>query len=150
MVIARGDMQGREIHLLEAGANAILRLPVTADWDLRLSGLLNVAQRRAARIPVRLDFEGHGGTMIDVVQGTVLNLSTTGMLVETTSPLMVGTDLEFHFALDHAASPLTGRGTVLRVAGTARYGIRFDVLEAEDARAIRSFIDGARDQGGAG
>jgi DNA-binding response OmpR family regulator len=145
VVIARGDFQAREIHLLEAGANAILRLPVTEAWDERLSGLLKVAQRRSARIPVRLDFEAQGETMVEVIQGTVLNLSTNGMLVETGTSLAVGTDLEFHFDLPPSAEPVAGRGTIIRLAASGRYGVRFHHLEGDAAARIDAFVAGAVD-----
>ena len=35
-VFARGEFEPSEVALLEAGANALLRLPVDPEWDLRL------------------------------------------------------------------------------------------------------------------
>ena len=39
-VVARGDFDETELALLEAGANAILRLPAGPDWDARLNRLM--------------------------------------------------------------------------------------------------------------
>src|SRR5687767_10911958 len=48
-VFARGEFEPSEVALLEAGANALLRLPVDAEWDQRLVKLMSVPLRRDAR-----------------------------------------------------------------------------------------------------
>ena len=55
VVMARGDFDPAEVELLEAGANAILRLPAGPEWDERLERLMDVpgARRRGSRCPSR-------------------------------------------------------------------------------------------------
>lgn len=50
VVIATGDFDPAELRFITAGANAILRLPAGPQWDDRLSELLQVPPRRAARL----------------------------------------------------------------------------------------------------
>jgi hypothetical protein len=128
--------------LLQGGANAILRLPAGPDWNERLAPLLSVAPRRAARIAVRLEFEGQGGLTVESFVATVLNLSESGMLVETKAPLAVGTDVDFRFRLRGGGEPVAGCGVVVREAGTGRYGVRFYGLEGDGRERVRAFVAG--------
>jgi hypothetical protein len=138
-VFARGPMEDREVLLLAAGANAVLRLPAGSEWDGRLAELLSVAPRRAVRLPVRLEFEARSA--MDVVGGTVLNLSTSGMLVETRGRLEVGTDLDFSFLLAPEEPHLDGSGQVVRMAGPRCFGVRFYGLEGDGQERVRAFVD---------
>ena len=61
MVAARGDFDPSEVELLEAGANAILRLPAGPEWDERLPRLMDVPVRREARFTVHFDVEAAAG-----------------------------------------------------------------------------------------
>ena len=61
-VYARGEVDPVEMDLLSAGANAVLRLPVTRDWDKRLARLLQVPPRQAVRVPVFVEVEAEGAT----------------------------------------------------------------------------------------
>jgi DNA-binding response OmpR family regulator len=137
-LFARGPMEDREIQLLAAGANAVLRLPAGPEWDVRLAALLSVAPRRAVRLPVRLEFEARSA--MEVVGGTVLNISASGMLVETRARLEVGADLDFSFVLATDAPHLEGSGQVVRVAGPRRFGVRFYGLEGDGQERVRAFV----------
>src|SRR5688572_22564548 len=82
-VVARGDFDEAELGLLEAGANAILRLPAGPDWDTRLNRLMAIPQRRQARFPVSFSVLAAGPLFREPVPATGLNLSENGMLLET-------------------------------------------------------------------
>jgi len=128
VVAARGEMRPSELQLLEAGANAILRLPAGPAWDTRLERLIEVPSRKAVRAPVRLELEGRTLLDVETVNATVLNVSSTGMLIECDRPLDLQTDLGFTFFLPGGKTPLVGRGRVVRHAGAGRFGIEFDGL----------------------
>src|SRR5687767_5542159 len=51
VIIARGELDPIEVELLEAGANAILRLPAGPEWEERLERLIQVPVRRELRAP---------------------------------------------------------------------------------------------------
>jgi DNA-binding response OmpR family regulator len=134
VVAAHGDMRASEITLLEAGANAILRLPAGPSWDERLSRLARVPQRKAVRMRAQLQVEGR--TLLDLASadGTIVNLSTAGMLIECGRPLELLSELSFSFHLPGGPTPITGRGRIVRLAGTNRFGVEFSELSrgAED------------------
>ena len=44
VVVARGDFDPAEVELLEAGANAILRIPAGPEWNDRLQRLIDRAR----------------------------------------------------------------------------------------------------------
>lgn len=136
VLLARGDFDTSEIELLEAGANAILRLPPGKDWDVRLDRLLNVPVRREARFTVEFALEGlqAGGPMA----GQALNLSAHGLLLQSVSPLAVGDFLTFSFRIPGAS--IDGRGLVMRQGATGQYGILFDHLERDGREQIQRYI----------
>lgn len=139
VVAARGDMADLELQLLQAGANAVIRLPAGDEWDERLSHLMRVPLRRATRAAVRIQFEGKT-THVETLWGAVLNLSTTGMLIEAAGPLEVGGDLDFRFLLPCSNEPVRGAGHIARLERKDRYGVRFYGLEGDGAARVEAFV----------
>lgn len=135
-IVARGDLEARELELLGAGANAILRLPPTPEWDERLGRLLEVAVRRHTRIPVRLALGGSGGTG---ATGTILDLSASGLLLETEAQLRIGDDVAVRFRLPQSKTPVNGTARVVRLAGRQRYGAAFEGLDDDARRRLALF-----------
>jgi CheY-like chemotaxis protein len=141
-VMARGDFDPGEVKLIEAGANAILRLPMGPEWDERLGELIRVPPRRAGRLSAEMRFEGTGGTLTQVVVGTVLNLSEHGMLVETDAAIPLGADIDFKIHLRDEGRPLKGCGRVVRQDVGYRIGVRFFALESQGLARVRRFVGG--------
>lgn len=137
-VLARGDFQPDEIELLEAGANAILRLPPDDTWPERLSRLLNVPLRQEARVPVDLvvDLQGQG-------VGSLVNLSSSGLLVETDRPLALGGEVDFRFELPDGTR-VAGRGRVVREASPNGWGIDFVSVSDAHRTAIQQYLRQSR------
>ncbi len=136
VVAARGEFRSHELQLLEAGANAVLRLPPGPEWDERLARLARVPSRRAVRLPVRLQIEGR--TLLDLtsITGTVLNLSATGFLVECDRVLDLGVTVRFSFFLPGNPVAIVGQGRVMRDGGAGRFGVEFDRLDGEAAEQM--------------
>src|SRR5262245_62032151 len=111
-VLARGELDPSELELLELGANAILRLPPDSGWDDRISRLIQVPPRQEARLQVLLAVTPDAP---DVTITQALNLSVTGMLVETRTPLAMYQELSFRFRVPDG-SRVSGRGRVVRQA----------------------------------
>lgn len=146
VVIARGDMDPIEVELLEAGANAILRLPVNPDWDERLEKLIAVPVRRELRAPVRFELEARTGDGVDAHTATVLNVSVGGMLVDCTFKLRIGDDLDVSFQLPGSDVTIRGTARVMRHAGRNLFGVEFYGLEGEGRELIAAFVaSGAAD-----
>jgi DNA-binding response OmpR family regulator len=141
VVLARGDLDPVEVELLEAGANAVLRLPPGPDWEARLRALLAVPVRRQARLAVKLQVEGFRAGGVPV-EGVALDLSQTGMLIEVRTALRPGDDLDLRFHTPDKAL-VEARARVVRQAGPVRYGIQFASLGTAERDRIRRFVESA-------
>jgi hypothetical protein len=140
VVIARGELDPIEVELLEAGANAILRLPVTPDWDERLERLMEVPVRRETRLPVTFEVEARSGSGVETATATALNVSTSGMLIDSAFPLHMGDDVDFRFELPGLEGVVSGCGRVVRQAGRTQFGVEFYGLEGEGRELIAAWV----------
>lgn len=136
-VYAPGEMDPVEMDLLSSGANAVLRLPVTRDWDKRLARLLQVPPRQAVRVPVFVEVEAEGA--VRTTLGTSVNLSESGILIQAQS-LDLGAELSFAFRLPGAADPVRGRARVVRMAADDSFGLEFSEISGECLQVIRAFV----------
>jgi DNA-binding response OmpR family regulator len=141
VIVAPGDMNSEELGLLQAGANALLRLPPDPEWDTRIEQLLKVPTRKETRVPVSLTFETRFRT--ERVPGRVLNLSPTGMLVECTATLSVGSQVSFMFEMsgfETSTGEVVGRGRVVREAGRNHYAVLFTSIDEIGRELLRRFL----------
>jgi CheY-like chemotaxis protein len=148
-VLARGDMDPAEVGLLEAGANAILRVPPGDDWDQRLHDLLHVPARRDVRFGVQFDVEATYGASEVAVHGTAVNLSARGLLLESPVPLRLGDDLALSLGLPDPWGTVAVPGRVVREAGPGRYGVALGALEVPARQVIEAFVKSLADGAGA-
>jgi hypothetical protein len=135
-VYGDGEAGGVEMDLLAAGANAVLRLPVTRDWDKRLGRLLQVPPRQAVRVPVFVEVES--GAVIRSTLGTTVNLSERGLLLQAPT-LELGSEIQFAFRVSGAHDPVRGRGRVVRAAADGTVGVEFSEISSECLQIIRDF-----------
>jgi DNA-binding response OmpR family regulator len=140
-VLARGEFDPEEVELLEAGANAILRIPAGPDWDDRLLPLLEVPIRRNIRLPVQFAIEAMADGL--GAPALALNLSANGMLVETHRRLRIGDELDLAFTLPGDSVAQRARARVVRQAAATQYGVAFLSLEA-GGEPIERFVASAR------
>jgi hypothetical protein len=141
VIVATGAMQHDELGLLSAGANALLRLPPSAEWDTTLERLLSVPTRKQTRVGVDLAFEASFGT--EHVEGQILNLSLTGMLVECPAQLGIGDELQWGFQLhgfETSSGQIRGTAKVVRFAGTRRYGCEFTSFQDSGRELLRRYL----------
>jgi CheY-like chemotaxis protein len=142
VALARGDFSPAELEILEAGANAILRLPPGPDWDDRLTRLVHVPMRREARFDVALQLEAGFGTQGDVFSATALNLSVNGMLIQSEQALQVGDDVHFAFQLPGEDTFVNGMGTVVRHGSQkGQYGVELSHVKGDGRQRIKKFVD---------
>ena len=142
VVAARGDFDPAEVELLEAGANAILRLPAGPEWDERLPRLMNVPVRREARFTVHFDVEATAGSG-DPAAALAINLSMSGMLLESPIPLAVGDEIQLRFQIPQSESTVATTARVVRVASSGQYGVEFHRVEPAASEGLRAFVDAA-------
>lgn len=142
VVMARGEFESSEIAMLEAGANAVLRLPAGREWDERLIRLIDVPVRRQVRLAVTLSVNAGSALSPSTRVGQALNLSVAGMLLEVPgAALEVGDDVEAAFRLPGSDEPLRVTGRVVRLAGARRYGVEFRGFDLEVAESVRAFVE---------
>jgi CheY-like chemotaxis protein len=137
-ILARDDFDPRDMELLEAGANSILRLPADSEWDDRLQRLIDVPVRRESRFPLYFEVEARSG--IHSATATTVNLSVGGMLLESAFPLKMGDDIDLRFQIPRTSDTIVGTGQVVRLEGRGRFGVAFYGLEGDGAQRIREFI----------
>jgi len=79
-------------------------------------------RRRARRSPIRVQMEGRKNG--DVFTGISVNLSETGILIETAKHLDVGAEVTVHLILP-GDDEVTGRGVVVRLEdrGVDKFGL---------------------------
>jgi hypothetical protein len=139
VVMARGDFDAAEVELLECGANAILRLPAGPDWNDRLQRLMDVPVRKEARFPVSFGVEAssNGSTAADA---QAVNLSASGMLLETAAPLSMQEEVQLQFRLPPAPDAVRVDAQVVRMATPRQFGVEFRRLGADVSRRIQRFL----------
>lgn len=138
-VLARGEAGLSDLELLQRGANALLRLPAGPEWDRRLARLMHVPVRKALRMDVTFKVEVSGWMGTETHLATGVNLSETGMLVES-SWLQVGQDVHFAFELPGQPGLVSGRACVVRQAAPGRFGLEFAELSGECLVHIRGVL----------
>jgi CheY-like chemotaxis protein len=144
VVVARGDFDPAEVELLEAGANAILRLPAGPEWDERLPRLMDVPVRRDARFTVHFDVDA-AVSAGDPAAALAINLSMSGMLLESPMPLSVGDEIQLRFQIPESGSQVEAAARVVRLAGPGQYGVEFRRVDGEAESRLRAFVAGTAD-----
>ena len=142
VVAARGDFDPAEIELLELGANAILRLPAGPEWDERLPRLMDVPVRRDARFTVHFDVDT-APLAEDAAAALAINLSMSGMLLESPTPLAVGDEIQLSFQIPESQAQVKAAARVVRLAGPGQYGVEFRRVEGDASERLRAFVAGA-------
>ena len=131
---------------MEAGCNDVIYRPLQRhELDAKITKLTNIPARRTlrtvTRIEVSLEHKGH------IVLGRTLNISTSGMLIESERVLPGEGTLRMQFYLPGEASAVRVTVEVLRYefAGTlAKYGVRFVNLDAEARTQIDRYVQRLR------
>jgi serine/threonine-protein kinase len=141
VVVSASPAPALEEEALQAGANLALGAPVdSTEWDTRFARLLAVPQRLRTRFPVRLQPMGPGGA--GPRAGEALDISVSGMLVQTDTRLEPGAGLELRFTLPGGGPELRATASVVRTSpGTpARMGLAFRRLEGDAAERIQALL----------
>lgn len=141
LVLSRGEQLHEELGLLDAGANAVLRLPPSAEWDERVGPLLAVPTRKHTRLDVALRFVVQ--TKSSEARGKVVNMSTTGILVDCASALPMGAEVRFSLELpgfESSSGEIKGMARVVRLGEPGSYGMQFLSFEEGDRELIRRYV----------
>jgi PAS domain S-box-containing protein len=143
-VVSHGEGDASARAFDAAGATVVLQHPFEPElWDDRLQELVNVPWRRDARIPVRLSVWSRLAPNDAMIEGTALNVSVRGLLLETATPLEPGLRADISFTLPGQEHMLEVVGQVVRSAedeGSHRSGIEFQVLRGSSRQHIATFV----------
>jgi len=141
VVLSEDDFDPSEVELLEAGANAILRLPPGDDFNDRVGKLIEVPFRRDVRIPVRLQVSASSGFGATIpVLG--LNLSATGILVESNHHLNMGDEVNIAFRFEETGEIFSATAHITRTAGPNKYGATFESISRGESD-LKTFLAGS-------
>lgn len=148
IVTVMGDDAQKE-SCFRAGCNDFVTKPINpSTLKLKVDRLIHIAPRIPYRILVKVSSVSKGDS--EFVFGSSINLSETGLLVETEKHFDLGEEVNLQFYLTSTREPVQGKGVVVRgsVEGfrkTRAYGINFEDMNAGDMAKIQSFIDKKRD-----
>jgi CheY-like chemotaxis protein len=142
ILVVSNDADEAVNRALEAGANDVLILPLQPrDLEHKLSVYLNIETRKTVRVLVQIQIymaESRG-----LFMGTSVNLSASGMLLESKADHAVGSRLRMQFYLAGHDRAIETEASVARyefLPGLRRYGLRFETIGQEDAEAIRRYV----------
>lgn len=143
---------GKQYEAALGYANARVQVIDLEDSDTHLDRLvstaLGLASRAAARLQVEVEIENAESQ--DRRRCQTRNISTSGMLIETRTPLPVGTEFAFNFTLPERFTPIHGRARVVRQAAeleptASGLGVQFLSFPEGAEQAIQAFVEQHRD-----
>lgn len=143
MLTDYGDVKTMR-RAFEAGVTFFLNKPLDPK---RMKGLLTgmrgamlVERRRYARLPLRTIVQYSAEKKQS--KALSVNVSQTGMLLESSGGLSLGQAAELLFELPDIPGKLNPRANVVRKEPSDRTAVRFQKLSPEDQKALADFIAG--------
>lgn len=124
------------------GANAVLTMPLSTDeLSSLVFNLLNIPRREAYRVIINVQVNGKHDNKSFLCSS--VNISSTGILIETANKLDLGDKVSCSFFLP-GVKKMTLNGTIVRCHTKSvdiyEYGIKFDRVNLEDRASIEAFI----------
>lgn len=107
--------------------------PIAADRRLSF--------RHSVRIAVSTCTLNHHGEARSVTGAQIVNISQTGMCLQTPEMLPQNAGLEIAFAVPQREVALQVNGTVMWAHASGRAGVKFDQLKAPDQRNLEDWLD---------
>ncbi|UCF81214.1 MAG: response regulator [Acidobacteriota bacterium] len=144
IVTMKGSDEQKE-KCFKAGCNDFITKPINSGLlKLKVDRLVNIAPRTPYRILVKMSQAG--SEQRDFVFSSSVNISETGMLVETDKKFDLGTEVDLQFYVTSSREPIAVRGLLVRYQkkGFRRanaYGITFSELSEENRKKIRALIE---------
>jgi CheY-like chemotaxis protein len=134
---------GLRERCLASGANDFVPKPFkNTELTARVGSLINVAVRRQTALLAHVNLEDDGPAVEPFV-ARIVNVSTSGLLLEADVPLASGRIVCVKFFVPGATAQISATGMVARRAdagGAVRWGVRFTALDHSARRIIRDYI----------
>jgi CheY-like chemotaxis protein len=127
----------------EAGVEIFLFKPIERNKLLKLvraaEGAIERERRRFTRVRLRCRVSMEAGN--DRLEGTTLDLSLGGALVQSRRALPLGTLVTVSLEVEAGAAPLRSGGRVVRIVGTdCIMGIQLENLGAAESLRLQEFL----------
>ncbi|MEO1367325.1 MAG: PilZ domain-containing protein [Acidobacteriota bacterium] len=145
IVLAASTHETEAEQFIGQGANRTLSLEASEETiQSSISGLLNVAPRKAARFLARMEIRIGGAK--DMLLCQTENMSSTGMLVRTDRRYEIGTQIEFEFSVVGDPRPLRGVAEVVRHTRVGRdrvggIGMRFLSFAGDSQLRFEGYLE---------
>lgn len=126
----------------DAGVELFLFKPVERNKLLKLiriaEGPIERERRRSTRVVLRCRVSVESNN--DRLDGTTVDLSLGGVLVQAKRVLDTNTHVTLSLELEAGVSPLRLDARIIRTVGTERMGIQFEKLGANESRQLQDFL----------
>ncbi len=143
LIVAKDD-DSKINEIMASGCNDFITFPLNKIiLDQKLGIYLNIATRRAARIMVQLKIETKSFQGFHL--GTSVNISKSGMLLETPITLKIGEEINLRFFIPKSLKQIETKAIVMReelIKNVKRYGLKFFNLKPEFENVIDEFAKG--------
>lgn len=126
----------------EAGVELFLFKPVERNKLLRLirvaEGPIERERRRFTRVPLRCRVSMESGN--DRLEGTTLDLSLGGIMVQSHRVFPPHTRITVSLQLEAGTAPLRSAARVVRTVGADCMGVQYENLEAQESKRLQEFL----------
>jgi len=143
IIMITGDERSEVLSRgFEAGASFFLFKPFDRGRLMRVvraaQGTMQQERRRFQRVkvscPVKLEAKGQR------IQGSTLDVSLQGLLVEAPKVFPQGTRVEIQMVLRSGEKPLEAAGQVVRVVGDNKMGILLEAVSQAESERLQEFL----------
>jgi CheY-like chemotaxis protein len=125
-----------------AGVEVFLFTPVERNKLLRLirvaEGPIERERRRFTRVRLRCRVSMESGN--DRLEGTTLDLSLGGVLVQSQRALPAGTRVTVSVELETGTAPLRSAARVVRTVGADCMGVQYENLGTNESKRLQEFL----------
>lgn len=135
----------KEEECYKAGCSSYLRKPIDEDIFLtEIQKYVKIAVRREPRIeasiPVNVSFKG------SKTAGTALNISRSGILLESNEPFAIGSNLSVEFTLSGKKDKIKAKAIIVRIgtgssASYSNFGLSFSDISEKHQNLLDSFLN---------
>jgi CheY-like chemotaxis protein len=143
LIFADNAREATRARCMAAGANDFIGKPFQpAELQARVQQLLDVAARKNTQLLTQVEVRGGGASVAPFI-GRILNLSATGLLLETEAPLDKGHELALTFFVPGSQTQTRASARVVRRTagdGAPRWGLRFTMLDEAGRRSLMEWV----------
>ncbi|MFY9528997.1 MAG: response regulator [Candidatus Acidiferrales bacterium] len=142
VMITGEEDRGVLARAFQVGANFFLFKPVDRQVLLRLmrvtQGPIDRERRRFTRVNINRRVSMEMGE--DRLQGTTLDASVNGMLVQASRVFPVGSAVQISLELDPGKSALHATARVVRLIGNDRMGLELENVRPAESERLQEFL----------